>query len=110
LNEELSAERVARNDMIFRDANEKISARAKELRVAQDPVPFLCECADTTCTDVILLNLDEYARVRKNEKHFLNAPGHDSAGGKWAQVVEEHGTYAVVEKVGRAGEIVEREG
>lgn len=106
---EPSAERVARNNVIFRDANDKIGERAEALDIVSEPVPFLCECADSGCTDVILLTLDEYSRVRQNEIRFINAPGHDASAGGWAQVVETHDGYVVVEKVGLAAELVERE-
>jgi hypothetical protein len=106
---EPSAERVARSNGIFRDANEKISERAEALDVAEARIPFLCECAAEGCTEVILLTLDEYSGVREHQTHFINAPGHDRSAGPWAQVVEDCGTYTVVEKVGRAAELVERE-
>jgi hypothetical protein len=32
----MTAERIGRNDSAFRDANEQISAKAKELRTADD--------------------------------------------------------------------------
>jgi hypothetical protein len=109
LSGEPSAERVARNNVIFRDANDKIGERAEALDIVSEPVPFLCECADSSCTDVILLTLEEYSRVRQNELRFIDAPGHDAAAGGWAQPVETHDGYVVVEKVGRAAELVERE-
>jgi hypothetical protein len=109
LSGEPSAERVARNDVIFRDANEKIGERAEALDITDERVPFLCECADEGCTEVVLLTMDEYSRVREHQTRFINAPGHDRSAGRWAQAVEHHGTYDVVEKVGRAAELVERE-
>lgn len=106
---EPSAERVARNNVVFREANDKIGERAVLLDVVAEPVPFICECADSGCTDVILLTLDEYSRVREHQTRFINAPGHDRAAGGWAKVVEPHDGYVVVEKVGLAAELVERE-
>ena len=100
----MSAERVARNDAIFRQANESIESHAARLDVPV--VPFICECADADCTMLIPLHLDEYEAIRSNSTHFLNAHGHDAAGGPYAQVVEQHDGYVVVEKVGEAAEIV----
>jgi len=100
----MSAERVARNDAIFRQANEGIAAAGSRLDVAV--VPFICECADADCTTLIPLRLDEYEAIRSDSTHFLNAYGHDASAGPHARVVEEHDGYVVVEKVGRAGEIV----
>ena len=60
---EMSAERVARTDATFREANEKIEAVAESIEV-EDSVPFLCECADMGCTDVISLSLGDYEEIR----------------------------------------------
>jgi hypothetical protein len=98
-----TAKRVARNDATFRDANEKIRAGAE--RYAVDPAPFLCECADATCRDIVLLTAEEYERIRATPTHFLNVPGHDKHARGWARVVEDRGHYVVVEKLGRAGEL-----
>jgi hypothetical protein len=109
LSSEPSAQRVARNNLIFRDANEKIGERAEALDITEQRVPFLCECTDAGCTDVLLLTIEEYSRVREYPTRSLNAPGHDRSAGEWEQPVEDHGTYVVVEKVGLAAELVERE-
>lgn len=104
----MSAERVARNDAAFRDANEQINDVARSLERADgDLLPFLCECADVTCTEILKLTSVEYEAVRRDPTHFLNAHGHVRSGRPWARVVEEFDRYAVVEKVGEAAEIVE---
>src|SRR4051812_31156712 len=102
----LSAERIARNDAIFRKANEGISAAAGQDR--EEPVPFICECADPACRDIVLMTLLEYSTIRSNPRLFLNVPGHEAAAQGWGQVVEERDNYVVVEKVGIAGEVVEQ--
>jgi hypothetical protein len=106
VNDELTAERIARNESLFRDANEQISTRADEFDV-RDRVPFVCECATTTCTAVVRLSLDEYRAVRHDPRTFLTAPGHAATAGRWADVVERRPDYDVVRKVGLAGEIAE---
>lgn len=100
----LTAERVARNQSTFRDANEKIVAAAGEIGVSQHAVPFICECAETSCTQVLLIDLAEYSAVRRHPRRFLHATGHHDDVGF---VVEMHGNYIVVEKTGLAGEIAE---
>jgi len=101
-----SAERVARNDATFRKANDAIEASAEELGI--EVVPFICECADEPCTELVLLQLEEYEAVRSDSTHFLNAVGHQTAAGPYGRVVERHDRYVVVEKLGRAAEIVEK--
>jgi hypothetical protein len=103
---EKSADRVAKNDATFRDANEQIRKSAESVDMPLG-IPFLCECADESCTAIIRIPLDEYERVRRNSTWFFNALGHDKSAGPHARAVEEHQEYAVVEKVGRAAELVE---
>ena len=70
-------------------------------------VPFICECADLTCVEIVRLELADYEAVRTHPRRFVNAPGHDRAGGSAVRVVSDHGDWIVVEKVGHAGEVAE---
>lgn len=100
----ITQERIAVNDARFREANENIRDTADE----QDfpgPVPFICECADPACTQIVRMSIEEYEAIRADPSHFLNAPGHDVAAGSAARVVREADGYVVVEKVGHAGEV-----
>jgi hypothetical protein len=101
---ELSIERAARNETVFRDANELLEARREELSTISGRTPFLCECADPRCTGVIPLTLEEYRRVREQPNRFVLEPGHATAE---TDVVEQSERFVVVEKHGRAGEIAE---
>jgi hypothetical protein len=105
------AERVARNDATFRVANEKIRAAAEILATTVERVPFICECAEERCVEVVRLDLDEYGEIRSNPRWFLNVPGHEAAARGWGEVVatREAGgeEYVIVEKIGLAGKIVE---
>ena len=100
----LSAERVAKNDLAFKDANDRIRRAAAGHGIAER-VPFICECADSGCTQILQLSLAEYEMIRTHARRFLHAVGHYT--GEHEMVVEEKPGYTVVEKVGRAGEIVE---
>jgi hypothetical protein len=104
--DERTAERVARNDAIFRDANEGIRDAAEEHGL-DGPIPFICECAEETCTAIVRLTLGEYERIRLSSTRFLNAPDHHHAAQGFAKVVQVGDGYEVVEKVGRAAEVVE---
>jgi len=97
-------EQVARNDAIFRDANERIERAAVKF-ADLDVVPFICECAEPTCRDVVRLPLAEYERVREHSTWFVVVPGHEASAGSSAEVVESNDDYHVVEKVGRAAEV-----
>jgi hypothetical protein len=103
--DQLTVERVARNQSTFRDANERIIAAAGEIGVDARAVPFICECAESACTQVLLIDLADYTSVRRHPRRFLHAVGHSDDVGT---VVEVHGHYVVVEKTGLAGEIAEK--
>lgn len=103
----LSAERIGRNDAIFRKANEGIGAVA-EAQGFEEGVPFVCECADPACRELIRMGLDEYRTVRDDPRLFLNVPGHQASSQGWGQVVAAHEHYVVVEKVGPAAQVVEQ--
>jgi hypothetical protein len=103
----LSAEQIGRNDSIFRQANERID-KVAEAGEFEGVAPFLCECADMRCHEVVFLTLAEYAEVRMGPRLFLNVTGHEASSQGWAQVIESHGAYVVVKKIGPAGEVAEQ--
>lgn len=99
-------ERIALNQATFREANERINAAAGVYAV-DIPVPFICECADPTCADVVRLALSQYEEIRADSRHFLNVPGHQAAAQGASAVVAEREGYVIAEKIGHAGEIAE---
>jgi hypothetical protein len=101
----VDAEQVGRNDALYRKANERIEAAAGEYEVS-GPIPFICECADPKCTAVVLLSLKEYEEIRAHPLHFLNLPGHEEVAREHLEVVRREAGYIVVEKRGRAAEVV----
>ena len=102
----MNAEQVARNDATYRAANERIKSAAEEYE-ATGPIPFICECADPECRDVLLLTMSEYQEIRANPRHFVNLPGHDELAAEYVETVRAAPGYIVVEKIGRAGEVVQ---
>jgi hypothetical protein len=102
----LVEERIARNDAAFRRANERISAAAETYGV-DIPVPFVCECADPECSEVVRLKLEAYEEIRADSRRFFHVPGHRDAEGTAGVVVAERDGYVIVEKTGHAAEIAE---
>jgi hypothetical protein len=100
-------ERKARNDAIFREANERIRAAVEAHGPPLERLPFICECAEESCTDIIRVPLEAYRAVRLHPRRFLVAPGHEEDDGV-VEVVERVAGYTVVEKTGRAGEVAEQ--
>ena len=102
----LTQQRIAENDSRFRDANERIREVAEQHGV-QMAVPFICECAEPTCVEIVRLELHEYRSIRANPRWFLTVPGHDGEAGRAGRTVSEHDGYVVIEKLGHAGEVTE---
>jgi hypothetical protein len=91
-------ERIARNNVTFREANEKIRAKADEYDAPLERIPFLCECARPDCVEILRLTLDEYRKVRSNPAHFVAAIGHEEAEDPVGRVVSESNRYVIIEK------------
>lgn len=98
--------RLAENEVIFRDANEQIEGRADELDFSA-PVPFLCECGDRGCHEIVRLTREEYAEIRTNPRHFVIVPEHVDVAILAGKVVAPGDKHVIVEKTGLAGEIAE---
>ena len=72
-----TATRVAKNESLFREVNERINAIADTFLTGRDDVQrFVCECSRTGCSAPIELTLGEYAIVRARDVSFAVSPGH----------------------------------
>ena len=91
-------ERIARNNAIFRDANEKIREKSIELDDPVERIPFICECPREDCTTVVQLTPAEYEAVREDRAHFFTSPGHEEAEVPVGEVVSRLEGYVVVQK------------
>ena len=96
------ADRLAKNEAVFRDVNERVEEIARAPAAAGALVEFLCECVDGDCYERVQLSLSEYEQVRGDPTHFVVAPGHVDASIE--TVVRETERFAVVEKQGEAAE------
>ena len=101
-----TAEKVARNNAVFRDANDEIAVVAADYGLdGPRLLPFICECSVEGCSTVIQLTLSEYQRVRSNPRWFAHAPGHEPEIAGHVRLVEANERYSLVEKVGEAGDL-----
>jgi hypothetical protein len=99
-----AAEKIARNNAVFRDANDQIAAAADDFGLAPDLwSPFLCECSDPTCMKIVRLTLDEYRHARSKPRWFVHAVDHEILVEGAVRPVERHDRYTLVEKIGEAG-------
>jgi hypothetical protein len=89
------AERLGRNEILFRDVNEAVLS--VDVRFGGDGdrwIGFYCECAAAECARQIDLTLAEYESVRADPTCFACAPGHVVPD--LEDVVHELGGRAVV--------------
>lgn len=97
------AQRLARNEDRFRDANERLRRVLSEGGSANGGrVAFLCECADRDCAEDVRLTMAEYRLVRGDPTWFVVVPGHELSDIE--DVVKRGDGYLVVAKRGAAGE------
>jgi hypothetical protein len=68
-------ERVARNEALFREVNERINDVNEDAPAGAES-DYVCECGDPACTDPVSLTLVEYEEVRSDPTHFAVLPGH----------------------------------
>ena len=99
-----SADRIARNETLFREVNERIEAGQWPTERGE-PVAFRCECGSLHCNRLVELTLDAYEQVRASPTRFVLVAGHEIP--EIDRVVEREQGYVVVEKVGEAAEAAE---
>jgi len=91
-------QRIVKNNLTFREANERIRTRAEEYQAPVSRIPFLCECPVEGCVEILHLTPGEYAVLRENPHRFMTAVGHEKAEQPVAEVVARRDGYVVVEK------------
>jgi hypothetical protein len=95
--------RLAKNQSLFREVNERVEAVLLKFPAERRPVGFVCECALDDCSSYIELARDEYEAIRMDPTHFFVLPGHVFP--EVERVVEDRGAYVIVEKFGAGGRV-----
>ncbi len=96
--------KLAMNESAARTSNEQLSVMAVSHRFeASQGVPFVCECADAGCHEIVMLSLDDYELVRVHPGRFLLVAGHEDADATHERIVVAENGYTIVEKLGVAG-------
>lgn len=97
--------RLARNETLFREVNERIEQAVSAVGRADDHVyEFLCECSNSDCTLLLPLTIAEYEVARSEPHQFIVAPGHELP--EIENVVARRPGYQLVTKHGEAAEYV----
>ena len=92
-------ERLARNEALFREVNERVAEVAThfiEVETKGEAVEFICECGSRDCAEPITMTVAEYQAIRAEATRFAVLPGHELP--EVESVVKRHPTYLVVEK------------
>jgi hypothetical protein len=90
------AERLARNEALYRDVNERLKDLGDSFSAIAQRAVFVCECGRSDCVDRISLTLREYEDVRQEPTHFFVKKGHEMPDVH--DVVAESDRFTVVEK------------
>ena len=96
-----SLERLAHNQVLFREVNERLREKLDALDGATE---FLCECSRTDCIETVTLTVAAYESVRSDPNRFLVTTGHEIP--EIEVVVDVRQGYSIVQKT-TAGEYVE---
>jgi hypothetical protein len=90
-------QRAIRNEGLFREVNSHIVDLEERMHTAGGPLPLVCECSRTGCTQPIEVDPEVFEQVRQEGSlRFFVAPGHEQLDVE--SVVEERDGYLVVEK------------
>jgi hypothetical protein len=100
----VSLERLVRNQLMFREVNERIREVVGHLNI-KGPIDFICECSREDCTETVALAVKEYEGVRSSPTGFVIVPSHETL--EVEQVVDANERFMVVEKFKLTDEVVE---
>jgi hypothetical protein len=101
--EKAQEKRLALNEALFRDVNERIREISDTFGQKDATYDFLCECSDPTCADRVVMTAAEYEYVRSDPTRFVVAKGHVMP--EVESVVDRAKDHVVVEKEGAAADI-----
>jgi hypothetical protein len=98
-------QRLAQNEALFREVNEKVEAIAAVHGTDDHVYEFYCECSNADCSLQVPATIAQYEAVRAHPTRFLVTPEHSLP--EIETVVEKGDTWWVIEKQGEAGRLVE---
>jgi hypothetical protein len=90
-----SLERLARNQALFREVNERLL----ELNDGSydGRLEIVCECSREDCTTTLVMRDEDYESTRAHSTYFLVTSGHELL--EVERVVDRHDGFTVVEKL-----------
>ena len=101
------ATRLAENEARFREINDRVERDLDRVHYSPDELlPFVCECAQRTCSATIDLSREEYEHVRSEPILFAVAPGHEITDIE--DVIERTERFFLIRKHPETWEIVQQ--
>jgi hypothetical protein len=97
--------RIARNEALFRDVNERVRHVHVDWQAQAGPAPLriVCECSRSACAATFEVTYEDYERVRAAATRFFVLHDHEEPDVE--RVVEHAPGYDVVEKTGASREV-----
>lgn len=95
--------RLAENEILFRDVNERLVAAAGGAGPSE--LLLICECSNRACLAKFTMAAAEYEWLRQHPRRFVVLHGHEAPAVE--DVVERHARFLIVEKHAATHELVE---
>lgn len=89
--------RVGKNEVVFREINERLRELGESFSIVSDTTEFVCECANSNCTARVRMSLVAYEEIRSDPKRFFVIKGHEEL--EYEKLVGETERYLIVEKL-----------
>ena len=99
------AARLARNQALYREVNERVQAINEAFDNLLPLGDWICECANPECSERLSLTHEEYETLRADGSRFAVAPDEAHLFPEVENVTERHDRYWVVEKQGIAAQV-----
>ena len=97
--------RIAKNESLRRDDNERLEAHNASIHWVNPPyADWRSECANESCSQPVRLSVREYDEVRRDPTHFVIVPSDEHVSAEVERIVRRTDRYWVVEKIGAAAE------
>lgn len=110
MSDAVSAKRLAENEVVFRQTNERVQQRLRKLqaeakeegypdKLLEDSTSlyFYCECSDENCRERIVMKPGLYGSLHKDRAQFIIIPGHSVSSIE--NIIKSTPNYEVVKKV-----------
>jgi hypothetical protein len=89
--------RIGRNEVLFRDVNERLRELGEGFSLVSEESEFVCECGNSSCAERVRMTLAAYEEVRSDPKRFFVVKGHEMLD--YERIVDDRENYLVVEKL-----------